>query len=87
MNEAELTAIIARGEDSRHQFKRDFSNIDSLAAELIAFANTRGGSLLIGVDDSGNVGGLDVADVSVNYTFLLCQSIQKSAKFHISTYR
>lgn len=64
MNEAELTAIIARGEDSRHQFKRDFSNIDSLAAELIAFANTRGGSLLIGVDDSGNVGGLDVADVS-----------------------
>lgn len=64
MNEAELTAIIGRGEDSRHQFKRDFSNIDSLAAELIAFANTRGGLLLIGVDDGGHVSGLDASDVS-----------------------
>lgn len=64
MNETELTAIIARGEDSRHQFKRGFSNIDSLAAELIAFANTNGGLLLVGVDDGGHVRGLDSADVS-----------------------
>ncbi len=64
MNEAELLAIIACGEDSRHQFKRDFSNIDSLAAELIAFANTSGGFLLIGVSDDGHVTGLKTADVS-----------------------
>ncbi|MCH2339870.1 MAG: putative DNA binding domain-containing protein [Pseudomonas sp.] len=64
MTLVELHQILACGEDSRHQFKRDFSNIDALAAELVAFANTSGGHLLIGVDDSGAVSGLSGADVS-----------------------
>ena len=64
MTPAELHQILARGEDSRHQFKRDFSNIDALAAELVAFANTSGGYLLIGVDDSGAVSGLSSTDIS-----------------------
>lgn len=64
MTLAELHQILDRGEDSRHQFKRDFSNIDALAAELVAFANTSGGYLLIGVDDSGAVSGLSSADIS-----------------------
>ena len=69
MNETELLAILARGEDSHHQFKRDFSNIDALAAELIAFANTGGGQLFIGVADDGQVSGLAAADVArlINY--------------------
>ncbi len=64
MNEADILNIIGRGEDSRHQFKRDISNIDALAAELIAFANTSGGLLLIGVADDGQIFGLSAADVS-----------------------
>ncbi len=63
MTLVELQHILACGEDSRHQFKRDFNNIDALAAELVAFANTVGGYLLIGVDDSGTVTGLSSADV------------------------
>ena len=42
MDAAELLAIIARGEDSRHQFKRDLTNADGVAAELAAFANSGG---------------------------------------------
>ncbi|MGE6529519.1 RNA-binding domain-containing protein [Pseudomonas sp. NPDC077382] len=64
MTLVELQQILARGEDSRHQFKRDFNNTDALATELVAFANTSGGLLLIGVDDSGAVSGLSGADVS-----------------------
>ena len=45
MNEADLLQILARGEDSRHQFKRDETNADSIAAELTAFANSGGGLL------------------------------------------
>jgi len=47
MNEIELRAILAVGEDSHNQFKQDFTNADALAAELIAFANCAGGTLFI----------------------------------------
>lgn len=49
MTLAELKQILARGVDSRRQFKRDFSHIDALAAELVAFANTAGGYLYRGL--------------------------------------
>ena len=64
MNDDELSAILACGEDSRHQFKTDLSHADSMALELIAFANTAGGQLIIGVADGGRVSGLDAADVA-----------------------
>lgn len=63
MNEADLLQILARGEDSCHQFKRDETNADSIAAELAAFANSGGGLLLLGVADDGSVTGLDAANV------------------------
>ena len=34
MTESELLQILTRGEDSRHQFKRDLANPDGVAAEL-----------------------------------------------------
>lgn len=58
-----LQIILNRGEDSRHQFKRDVTNADSLAAELVAFANCGGGQLFLGVDDDGSIAGLGAADV------------------------
>lgn len=63
MTEAELLQMLARGEDSHHQFKRDRTNADGLAAELAAFANSGGGSLFLGVEDDGRISGLDVAAV------------------------
>ena len=35
----QLATILTQGEDSQHQFKRNFTNVDTLAAELTAFAN------------------------------------------------
>ena len=63
MSEAELLQQIALGEDSRHHFKRTFNNPDALAAELAAFANSGGGTLLIGVADEGTITGLSATDV------------------------
>ena len=59
MNKDDLMEIVGRGEDSRHQFKVDVTNTDSLAAEVVAFLNANGGTLFIGVDDKGEMVGLD----------------------------
>uniref|UniRef100_UPI00333F4FDF AlbA family DNA-binding domain-containing protein n=1 Tax=Gemmatimonas sp. TaxID=1962908 RepID=UPI00333F4FDF len=63
MTEQELLVLIARGEDGRHQFKVDATNADQLGTELVAFANSGGGRLLLGVADNGTVVGLDAAAV------------------------
>ncbi len=63
MNNSELLAIIARDEDSKHQFKANVSNETSLAQEMIAFSNTLGGMLIIGASDDGSIAGLDREDM------------------------
>lgn len=60
----ELIEVISRGEDSRHQFKADLRNADSLAAEIIAFSNSAGGRIFIGVNDDGMVSGLTHTDIA-----------------------
>lgn len=63
MESTELLEIINRGEDSRHQFKVNFHNVDSLAAEIVAFSNSNGGLIIIGVTDDGQVAGLSRVDI------------------------
>jgi ATP-dependent DNA helicase RecG len=64
METTELIDLLSRGEDSRHQFKADMTNADALAAEIVAFSNTAGGCIFIGVDDDGSVRGLSGVEVS-----------------------
>ncbi len=59
MNAKQLRAVIEQGENNTVEFKRKFSDFEKIAKELIAFANTRGGLLLIGVDDDGSIVGVD----------------------------
>lgn len=63
MEVIELIDIIGRGEDSGHQFKKNITNPNSLASEMVAFSNSDGGMLLIGVDDNGNITGLSPEDL------------------------
>jgi ATP-dependent DNA helicase RecG len=63
METTELLEAVARGEDSRHQFKQDVNNATSLAAEIVAFANSGGGQIFIGVADDGDIHELDVTAV------------------------
>jgi ATP-dependent DNA helicase RecG len=58
MNSRELLDRIRLGEDSQTQFKEKFTSPDALAAEIVAFANTKGGRILVGVTDWGELQGL-----------------------------
>ena len=49
--------IISQNENSAVEFKHDAVRPDSLAKEIVSFANTTGGSILIGVDDDGTITG------------------------------
>ena len=63
MNLLGLLEIISRGEDSRHQFKRNVTNADSLAADMVAFSNGDGGKIIIGVNDNGAIANLSADDI------------------------
>jgi len=57
----ELKRSIAQKEGLKIDFKRDLhpSSIQDLSKDIAAFANTEGGHILIGVEDNGNVIGVD----------------------------
>ena len=59
----ELLSEIAGGEQTTRQFKVDVTSPAKLAAEMVAFSNSEGGKLFIGVDDKGVIVGLSDADV------------------------
>ncbi len=63
MNCAEIVDILNRGEDSTRQFKENFTSIDNLTVEITAFANTDGGTIIIGVSDTGEMKGLSKEDI------------------------
>ena len=57
MNLDELKRLVRKGEGEKLEFKRKVSHPEKIARELVAFANTRGGTLLLGVDDNGRIPG------------------------------
>ena len=63
MEAIELIELIGRGEDSRTQFKQTITNPESVAGDFVAFSNSKGGRILIGVNDQGTVVGLSADDI------------------------
>lgn len=58
MNKHELLDLIARGENSGVEFKRDDCRPEQLAKEVVAMANAYGGHILLGVEDDGSISGI-----------------------------
>ena len=54
-----IAELIAQGEGSRLEFKSTISSAQRIAKTLVAFANTSGGLLLVGIDDDGRVSGIE----------------------------
>lgn len=58
----ELRRLVTQGEGQHLEFKRKATYPDKIVRELIAFANTDGGTLLIGVDDNKTIPGVKFPD-------------------------
>jgi len=53
-----IQSLILQGEGEQLDFKYQVANASKIAKTLVAFANTKGGTLLIGVKDNGNIVGV-----------------------------
>ena len=57
-----MQRLVAEGEGHQLEFKRKASHPEKIVREMIAFANTEGGTILIGVDDNGTLSGIKYPD-------------------------
>ena len=62
MTLAELKTLVAQGEGQYLEFKKKADHPEKIVRELVAFANSGGGTLLLGVNDDGHIPGLRFAD-------------------------
>ncbi len=75
MNRRDILELIEEGENIHCEFKRKFSSKEKIAKEMMAFANTKGGYILFGIDDDKKIIGVEsekgeaelVIDVAKNY--------------------
>ena len=63
MLKTELLEIIANGENSGTEFKRDDIRPEHLAKEIVAMVNLHGGKILIGVEDDRTIAGIQRPDL------------------------
>ncbi len=59
----DLREKIALGETSYVQFKQRIDSLDGLEVEIVAFANSFGGSILVGVNNDKTLNGLSDAEI------------------------
>jgi len=70
---ASLKEVIRSGEGSQVEFKKTLSQLEKVAKTLVSFANSKGGLILVGVQDDKYV--IGVNDVEEE-TFILDQATQ-----------
>jgi len=63
MLKSELYEIIANGENTGVEFKRDDLRPEQLAKEIVALLNVQGGKILLGVEDDGRISGISRPDL------------------------
>ena len=81
MDFRELRSLVRQGEHVQLEFKRKAAYPEKILKEVVAFANTDGGQLLIGVDDNGTIPGLKFAEEEM---YVLDRAISRYCRPDIS---
>ncbi len=80
METLEILEIIQKGESSKVQFKERLKDAHSISQEMAAFANLKGGTILIGVDDkTGELNGLSFTEIQ-KYNEILVNAASNNIK-------
>jgi predicted HTH transcriptional regulator len=70
----ELKNLVAEGEGQHLEFKRKAAFPEKIVRELIAFANSGGGTLLVGVDDDKSIPGVKYPEEE---SYVIIEALQK----------
>jgi predicted HTH transcriptional regulator len=62
----DIRKLVLEGEGQHLEFKRKAAHPEKIVREFIAFANTDGGTLLVGVDDDGSIPGLKYPEEEIH---------------------
>lgn len=73
----DVRKLASHGESDTIEFKRKAAHPDKIVKELVAFANTKGGFLLVGVNDDGTIPGLKFPE---DEAYALDQAIARYCK-------
>lgn len=65
MEKEELTEVVEKGENSFTEFKEEKVHSDDLASEIVAFTNTEGGRILLGISDNKEIKGISEPDMEM----------------------
>jgi len=76
MRAKKLLEMLDEGESSTLEFKRRISSYEKIAKEMTAFANTKGGYIIVGVDDDGTIVGVE-SDKGI------IDQIEKASEFYV----
>ena len=57
-----IQKLIAQGEHQQQDFKQRIDDSKKIAKTLVAFANSSGGRILIGIKDNGRISGVDAEE-------------------------
>ena len=68
-----LKILLQQGENNAVEFKSAGVSVDGLAKKIVAFANTLGGSILIGVEDDGFISGVNNAPQVEEWITNICR--------------
>jgi ATP-dependent DNA helicase RecG len=60
-----IKKIIAEGESESLEFKRSLSELKEILETVCAFANSHGGTVLVGIDDDGSILGVKISNKTV----------------------
>jgi len=61
MNKEKIDFILKQGEGFKIEFKENFDS-KSLAKEIVAFANSEGGRIFLGISDKGEMKGIEISN-------------------------
>jgi hypothetical protein len=77
-----LTRLVNQGEGLQLEFKAKTTYPDKIVKEMVAFANTKGGTLLIGVNDDGHISGVKYPEED---SLLILKALAKYCRPRIKT--